>query len=184
MTCEEIFSKIANTYTNGIMFHADMAQYFDFLNLHGYKRLHEYRCKCESVGSRKLYGDYTNRYQKLLPESGEYTRSAIPQDWYRYKRSEVSTADIKKGVKAGFEKWAEWERKVCEILNEAVKELGELSDYAAAYEIGMQLRETEDELKRVERMLLTLKSVEYSIDFIQEQQGKLHKKYKKKAEKI
>lgn len=42
MTCEEIFSKIANTYVNGIMFHTDMVQYFDFLNLHGYKRLHEY----------------------------------------------------------------------------------------------------------------------------------------------
>lgn len=184
MTCEEIFSKIANTYINGIMFHTDMVQYFDFLNLHGYKRLHEYRCKCESVGSRKLHGYYTNRYQKLLPESGEYARSAIPQDWYKYKRSEVTAAEIKKAVKSGFEKWVEWERSVCETLNKAVKELGELGDYAAAYEIGMQLCETENELKRAERMLLTLKSVDFSIDYIQEQQSKLHKKYKKKAEKV
>lgn len=183
MTCEEIFSKIACTYLNGVMFHTDMARYFDFLNLHGYKRLHEYRSKCENGDLRKLHGYYMDRYQKLLPESEEPARTVIPQDWYRYKRSEVSTADIKKGVKSGFEKWAEWERGVCAVLNEAVKELEEIGDHSAAYEICLQLRETEDELKRAERMLLALKSVEYSIDFIQGQQGKLHKKYKKRAEK-
>lgn len=184
MTCEEIFSKIANAYLNGVMFHDDMVQYFDFLNLHGYKRMHEYHRKCESEYSRKLHGYYTNRYQKLLPETGEYAKSAIPKDWYNYKRSDVSAADIKNGVKTGFEKWIEWERNVYTILNEAVKELGELNDFAAAYEIGMQLCDTEEELKRAERMLLTLKSVDFSIDYIQEQQGELHKKYKKKAEKV
>ncbi|MBD5383733.1 MAG: hypothetical protein HDR72_01870 [Ruminococcaceae bacterium] len=184
MTCEEIFSKIANIYLNGIMYHTEMVQYFDFLNLHGYKRMHEYHRKCESEHSRKLHGYYTNRYQKLLPETGEYAKSAIPRDWYGYKRSEVTSADVKKGVKAAFEKWVEWERSVCAILNEAIKELGEHNDYAAACEIGMQLRDTEDELKRAERMLLTLKSVDFSIDFIQEQQCELHKKYKKKAEKV
>ncbi|MBD5128424.1 MAG: hypothetical protein HDT43_00640 [Ruminococcaceae bacterium] len=183
MTCEEIFSKIANAYLNGIMFHNDMVQYFDFLNLHGYKRLHEYHCKCESECNRKLHGYYMNRYQKLLPESGEYSR-AIPKDWYGYKRSEVTSADVKKGVKTGFEKWVEWERSVCAFLNEAVKELGELGDYAAVCEISERLCETEEELKRAERMLLTLKSVDFSIEFIQEQQSKLHKKYKKKAEKV
>lgn len=184
MTCEEIFSKIANTYVNGIMFHTDMMQYFDFLNLHGYKRLHEYRCKCESENSRKLHGYYTNRYQKLLPENGEYAKSVIPQDWYKYKRSDVPTSEIRKAVKMGFEKWVEWEHTVCTALSDAVKELTALGDYAAAYKMEEQLCETENELKRAERMHLALKSVDFSIDYIQEQQCELHKKYKKKAEKV
>lgn len=184
MTCEEIFSRIANAYLNGIMFHTQMVQYFDFLNLHGYKRMHEYHRKCESKCSCKLHGYYTNRYQKLLPETGEYAKSAIPKEWYNHERIELSASDIKSGVKVGFQKWVEWEKSVCAILNEAVKDLGELGDYAAAYEIDMRLCDTEDELKRAERMLLALKSVDFSIDFIQEQQSKLHKKYKKNAEKV
>lgn len=184
MTCEEIFSKIANAYLNGIMFHVDMVRYFDFLNLHGYKRLHEYRRKCESKCYSKLLGYYTNRYQKLLPESGEYARSVIPQDWYSHKRGEVTSADLKNGVKSGFEKWVEWERSVCAVLNEAVKELTKLEDYAAAYKVGSMLCEVKDELKRAERMLLALKSVDFSAEYIQEVQCVLHKKYKRKAAKV
>ena len=42
MTVEEIFSKISQRMIGGLMFHEQMSNYYDFLNLRGYKKCHEY----------------------------------------------------------------------------------------------------------------------------------------------
>ena len=73
MTYEEIFSNISAHMIKGIMFHAQMADYFDFLGLKGYKRLHEYHYFDESIMFRKLSSTIsitahdlqTNRPQKI-----------------------------------------------------------------------------------------------------------------------
>ena len=68
MTYEEIFSNISAHMIKGIMFHAQMADYFDFLGLKGYKRLHEYHYFDESIMFRKLSRYYINNCSRLIDE--------------------------------------------------------------------------------------------------------------------
>jgi hypothetical protein len=42
MTVEEVFKSIAERQLQGLMMHEDLANYYDFLNLHGYKKCQEY----------------------------------------------------------------------------------------------------------------------------------------------
>ena len=42
MTIEEIFGRISQHMIRGMMTHDQLASYYDFLGLRGYKRCHEY----------------------------------------------------------------------------------------------------------------------------------------------
>lgn len=184
MAVKEIFTKISDLYVNGIIFHSDMSKYFDFLNLHGFKRLHQYRYFCESKENCELQGYYINRFQELLPETESYSESPIPQSWHKYKRSDVSASDKANGVKAGFEKWLNWEKSVRTTLQMSAKELRNLGECEAACEVECMLCDNEEEIKRAERMFLMLKSVDFSPEYIEEIQPELHKKYKKKLKNL
>ena len=40
MTVEEIFKNLANHMIKGLILHSELANYYDFLNLTGYKKCH------------------------------------------------------------------------------------------------------------------------------------------------
>ena len=42
MTIKEIYAQIAEHMIKGMMIHEQLANYYDFLGLKGYKRCHEY----------------------------------------------------------------------------------------------------------------------------------------------
>ena len=42
-TTEDVFAEVNARYIAALMLHDQMANYFDFLGLHGYKRLHEHQ---------------------------------------------------------------------------------------------------------------------------------------------
>ena len=42
MTCEEIFTNLAEHQIKGMMVHEQLANYYDFLGLPGYRNCHEY----------------------------------------------------------------------------------------------------------------------------------------------
>ena len=50
MVIEEIFAKLKNHMLEGMVFHDQMSRYYDFLNLKGYKRCHEYHYFEETLG--------------------------------------------------------------------------------------------------------------------------------------
>lgn len=179
MTLAEIFSRVASIYLKGIMFHSDMARYFDFLNLSGYKKMHEHEFYAQNKKYMKLQGYYTEHYQKLLPDPNLTGETVIPANWYNYKRSDVNAADKKNAVKLAFTKWIEWEHHVKHELTECVKALREADEYAAACEIEQELCDLSEEIKRAECMNITLKSRDYPLDYIDDIQAALCEKYKK-----
>ena len=61
MTCEEIFSKLDARRIKGMMFHQQMADYFDFLNLKGYSCLHRHRFMEETKSLAKLHNYYISK---------------------------------------------------------------------------------------------------------------------------
>lgn len=56
MTCEDVYAMASARMTVALMMHADMADYFAFLSLHGFKRLHEYHTRVSVCnGNRGAY---------------------------------------------------------------------------------------------------------------------------------
>ena len=54
MTTGEIFSKIAAHMIEGLMFHQQMANYYEFLGLEGYAQCHGYRYMEESCNFQMI----------------------------------------------------------------------------------------------------------------------------------
>ena len=184
MTCEEIFSELAAHMIKGMMIHEQLANYYDFLGLKGYKRCHEYHFLHESCMFRKLNRYYINHYNKLIPEKKVDDPQVIPNTWYRYTRQEVDSGTKKNAVKTGLERWVAWERETKELYQSMYQEVVNNGSIAAALFIECLIKDVDCELKKAERYHLNKLATNYDmIDIIEEQKHK-HAKYKEMTEKV
>lgn len=184
MVVEEIFAKIKNHMLEGMVFHDQMARYYDFLNLKGYKRCHEYHYFDETLGYRKLCRYFMNRYQMFIPYDDMDNPQVIPEGWYRYTRQEVDTGTKKTAVKSGIEKWVKWENETKQLYQDMYKELINIGEVAAARKIVGYLESADKELKCAERKHIDLESINYDLPSIILEQESVHEKYRHKMEKI
>lgn len=184
MTVEEIFKNLNIHIIKGIMLHDQMADYFDFLNMHGYKRLHEYRYLEESAEMRGLHRYYINHYNKLLPEAAIENPKAIPSNWYAYERINVNSSEKRSFVMQAFEKWYNWERETKELYQKSYSHLCEIGEISAACKVKDMLMKVDKELKEACRMKLSLKMVDYDLPTIYLFQDELHEHYKNKEKEI
>lgn len=184
MTVEEVFSKIAEHMINGMMFHEQMANYYDFLGLQGYKRCHEYHYLDETIAYRKICRYYINHYSKLIAEPSFNNVSAIPENWYSHIREDVDTNTKRSAVQSGIEKWVIWERETKRLYEDMYKELIGLGEVAGAMKVQELVCDVDHELKKAERYWLNKQAVDYNISDIIAEQKSEHKKYKRKMEKL
>ena len=86
-TAEDIFSEINARQIAALMFHRQMSDYFDFLSLHGYKRMHEYQYFAESKANREISRYYINHHGRLLDDKFEGEVKVIPAAWMTANRN-------------------------------------------------------------------------------------------------
>lgn len=184
MTTSEIFAQLSAHVVKGLMLHAQMADYYDFLNLHGYKRMHEYRFFRESVEMRGLHRYYVNHYGKLVPDSDVENPRVIPSGWYGYNRSDVSPDEKKRFIRAAFDQWEKWETETKALYQKAYAELCDLGEIAAALKVREMVADVDAELKQVTRMKLNLAMIEYDLTAVYLCQDELHEKYDGKSKDI
>lgn len=184
MTVEEIFSALDSHLVKGLMMHEQMADYYDFLNLAGYKRLHEYQFISESVELRGLHRYYVNHFEKLLPDLEIENPRAIPYGWYGHKRMDIAPEEKKRYIRDGIEKWVAWETDTKTVYQKAYKELCEIGEIAAAGKIKKMIDAADQELKRACRMRLSLKMIDYDLTTIYLCQDEIHEEYREKEQKI
>lgn len=184
MVVEEIFAKLKNHMIEGMVFHDQMAQYYDFLSLKGYKRCHEYHYFTETLGYRKLCRYFMNHYHMFIPWEEMDNPRAIPDSWYRYTRQEVDTGTKKSAVKSGIEKWVKWEKDTKNLYQEMYQELVGIGEIAAAQKIMCYICDVDCELKHVERKHLDLESIGYDLPTIVMRQHEIHDMYKEKLEHL
>ena len=182
-TVEEIFKTLSSHMIKGIMIHEQMADYYDFLNLHGYKRCHEYHSKCEMKAMRKLHRYFINHYNKLIEEEIIENPDVIPSSWYRYTRQEVDTNTKRNAVKAGIEKYVAWEKETKELYENMYNELLDMGEVAAAHKLSCYIHDVDCELKWAQRRHIDLLASDYSISHILGEQKYLHDWYKKRMHK-
>ena len=183
MTEKEVFTELRATMVEGMMIHEQLANYYDFLGMKGYKRLHEYQFVEESMMLRKLSRYYINHLNALIPDKQVEDPKAIPDDWYMHIRDDV-TPDVKKSaVKTAMTKWVNWEKKVKALMESAHKDLI-MEGKASAMKIKKFLKDVDKEMKCAHRMMLELQAVDFDMIYIIDSQQHIHDKYKEKMEHI
>lgn len=180
MTYEEIFQQLSAHMLKGVMFHQQMTDYFDFLNLFGYKKMSEYHALAELENYKILHSYFLNHYNKLIPESQFENIEVIPQHWYEKTRQEISIDTKRDAVKLAFEKWIEWEKGTKQFFSQMYKELDNIVEVASAFKIGDFVEDVDNELKWCERKLIELQGTDFAMDYILDEQQYYYEFYKQK----
>ena len=184
MTTEEIFSLVAEHMVEGLMFHAQLSDYYSFLGLKGYQKCHEYHYFCENLNFRKITNYYIKHYNKLVKERPFKNPNVISADWYNYTRSQVNSTVRKESISYGINKWVEWEKETKKLYQTYYTELMQNNDIAAALELGKYIQDVDEELAYAEHKLLCCQAIDFDICEIISKQDELYHKYKKKLKEI
>lgn len=180
MTCEEIFTKLAEHQINGMMVHEQLANYYDFLGLPGYRNCHEYHFMAESCTYRKICRYYVNHYNKLIPVTEFDTPEVVPESWYKYNRQDVDISTKKNAIKSGLEEWVDWETETKKLYSDMYKEAIENGSIDAADFIQGLVADVSNELKKATMYWLNKEAINYDMSVIISEQKEKSDKYKAK----
>lgn len=181
---EAIFSEINARMIAALMFHDQMSDYFDFLGMKGYKRLHEYQYFAESLERKKLNQYYINHHSKLIPDTYSGQVAMIPENWQAANRISVGKSTKQKGIEDGFNQYHEWESETKNLYERYSSRLREMGAVADAIMVEKLVEDVDKELKKMERIIIDLISSGYDMVYITESQQGIHDKYKTKMCKI
>ena len=177
MTLDEIYSKLATHMIKGMMFHEQMANYYDFLGLKGYKRCHEYHFFSESASFRCISRYAINHSNKLIELDRVDDPEAIPSSWFKYNRHDVDANTRMNAVKSGVQNWVEWETDTKELYERMFKECMAINEVATAFKVKEFVLDVDKELKCAERKMIKLSAIDYDMSVIMPEQDELHDKY-------
>lgn len=180
MTVEEIFNKLASHMVEGMMFHDQLQQGYDFLGLCGFAKCHEYHHIEETKGYECLLHYYSTHYHKLLNIETISKPAIIPETWYKYTTMAVDANTKRQAVQMMMKKWVEWEQETKKLYQEMYSELCNLNEIATASKIKYYICAVDDELKHAEKKLIKLETIDYNINSIVSWQQPIYKKFKKK----
>ena len=145
---------------------------------------HEYQYLSESVTYRKVQRYFINRYNEIVESHDVENPQAIPSEWLKHTRGEVTPSIKKRSVKEAFEDYREWEKSVEECFSvyaQSLYDRGMLMDYSFVLDL---IKDVCKEVKRIDRLMLKLGGVEYDLTYVEEMQDCLHEKYKKKIHHV
>lgn len=180
-TVEEIYNEINSRQIAALMFHRQMADYFDFLGLKGYKRLHQHQYICESKENLKVSHYYINHHGKLLSDSFSGEVKMIPAAWLTANRMSVGRSTKQKAVEDGFNAYRAWEAETKAVYEKYAAKLRETGHISDALFVDCLVEDVDKELKKVECIILDLISTGYDMVYIVECQKEMHDKYKEMA---
>lgn len=180
MTVSDVFAKIVAHMVKGMMLHDQMADYYDFLGLMGFKRMHEYHFLHETVEMRGMSRYYINHYNKLVPSNSVEDPRALPMSWYNYERQDVDNKTKKNAVESGITTWCKWERDTKKMYQDCYCTLCDMGEVAAACKVKELIRDVDEELKCADRLHIKMQSTDYDLCTIYLMQDDMHEKYREK----
>lgn len=179
MTVEEIFNKITSHMKEGLTTHCAIARAFDFLELEGFARMHDYHY-CEESHNYLLIQNYYARYYHKLLKPELINPQIIPENWYKYSSKDVDSNTKKNAIKDLMEMWIAWEQSTKALYQQMRQELCTIGEVAAALELERYILDVTEELADAEKQLLHIATINYDLIEITSWQKSLKKKYKHK----
>lgn len=180
----EIFQKISERQITGMMLHEQLADYYDFLNLRGLKRLHEYHFFYEAAEMRGIRRYYINHYNMLVSGSHPNNPTIIPDNWHAYTRQQVTPDTKRRSVRDAMAKWISWERESKACYEHCYRDLCDLGEIAAAQKVKDLACAVDQELKYADRLCIDMESTGYDLTYIIMMQDSLHDYYDSKTKEI
>lgn len=177
---EDVYTAISEHMCKALAFHEQLADYFCFLGLQGFKRMLEYQYMKECAGKRKLHKRYIDMHHKLIPFKQVQLPQFLPADWARYTTQDIDDNVIPKFVRSALKAYKEWEESTRDCYKEQCKmlmDVGLVTDYEFVKELVLDV---EKELKKISRMIENLNGTGYDVNMVHGMQDKYHEKYKKK----
>lgn len=177
---EDVYLRLDERMCKALNFHEQLADYFCFLGLQGFKRMCEYQYMKECAEKRKVHKRYIDMHHRILPTVGCKGMNIIPKEWERHTTHDIDDSVIPKYTKMALKTYYEWETETKEIYKELCNKLlqmGEHSDYEFLKELVLDV---EKEIKKIMRLYENLNGTGYDVNAIQSVQDKYHEKYKKK----
>ena len=184
MTVSEIYSGIISHMIKGMMMHENLANYYDFLGLGGYKKCHEYHFMEETANFRKLTSYYICHHNNLIPDTDITPVQVIPDSWYQVDRFDVDIATKKSAVKTGLTIWHRWEKETQQLYEQMYQEMMNGGYVADALNFKKYVCDVTEELKKVEKYMLNKLAVDFDLAYIMEEQKPKKEKYKCKLKDI
>lgn len=202
---QQLYSELMDRMRQGTEIHEELADYYNFLNLPGYQKNHEYHMLCELLTYQKAKDQYMREYNQLVQPSGmmnnmsnmgnnngggnsgnhgRYAQNIIPMGWYKYTRYDVDTNTKRNAVKEGFKKWLDYENETKQFLVNMGKTLEQKGEREAARKLDFLIDDVENEIEHAEQKMLALESAGYDINYIQQEQEPLKEKYANKIQKL
>jgi hypothetical protein len=90
MTIDESVNIIVSQMLGGVMLHAQLSHFFNFLGLKGYAECQKYRYYEESSSYMDLNDYYICHYNKFVSDDRVENQNIIPADWYNFTRFDVN----------------------------------------------------------------------------------------------
>lgn len=177
---KEILQKVIDRQAEGVAFHNEMADYYDFLCLEGFVCLHKYQFIEEAENLRNMKHFYID-YYKTVPAMAKIENkiSIIPQDWSKHESTEITSTSLKSLTKTSLELYLNWEKETSKLYQECLKELKEEDCLAEYYEVLELNEDVEKEICEIKNLMIDLQMVDYDCKEIKNLQYKLKKDHKK-----
>lgn len=179
---EEIYLKLDEHMRKGLSMHEQLADYFCFLGLQGFKRKLEYQYMNEVAEHRKLHHKYINMHHRIIPMQNVDFPRMIPSDWSRYTTMDVNDNVLSKFVKSAMEQYKTWEEQTKQFYEDLWQDCLNYGMLADADYIAKLVKCSTKEIKDVTRICEQLNGTGYDAVSIHNMQDKYHKKYKSKYE--
>ena len=206
---QSLYGELINKMKQGVEMHEQLADYYNFLNLPGYQKLHEYQMLCELLTYRKAKDMYMKEYNQLVQpnymsnllnmnnnmgqnnnmnpspsNSGNYAENVIPQNWYKYTRYDVDSGTKRNGVKEGFQKWLGYEKDTKQFLTQMEDKLHQMGEHEAARKLDYLIDHVCKEIESAEEKMISLESGGYDMNYILQTQENMKDKYQEKIRNI
>ena len=172
MSVHDIFANLSQHMVQGIMFHEDMVDYYNFLNLPGYAACHCWHAASESKARRELRKWHIRHCGMLVPYHTNTGEDNIPASWYKYTQIDVSPSDIQNAVKSGLEKWVDWEKQTKALYENAYSSLLQEGHIAAACFVKDLILDVSEEYATAYQYLLNKRACSFDIGAIMADQDK------------
>lgn len=184
MKCQEIFEKINEHQVEAVDFHCQMVSLFDFLGLEGFEKMHEYRFIDESLEHMKTKREFMDRHQRLLKDGSRKGMKYIDEEWFSASRCDVPTQVREKSVEEAMNQYEKWEEETKDYYEDCATKAMEAGCHSEYRIIEELIKDVDEELKHIHKLVNELKGVGYDSEYIYKMQEPLEEKYERKIEHL
>lgn len=182
---KQIMQEVYDRQSEGIDFHGQMADHFEYLHLPGFATWQKEMRKKEMENNGRTQKRFISRRRMMLdPPNRRYQFDATPQVWYGNSNMNLSPDEIPSHVKKGLHNCLKWEEESYQIYKEKAKELLECEAYDEYMEVKELMTHVLGEIDGLKDLISELESVRYDTKHIKKMQDRFKQEYGNNSRRI